>query len=213
MKAYTQSERRAWWRSYLMVTLLMLVVTLPAQAHLGPPYPIMQDRKAGPLTISVWANPDTGMGSFFVVIEPPNGGTVPTDLKVQVAVQPVSGRLPEKTYDAWREKLRDRVEFKTDVPFDKEEEWRVRILLTSSQGGGEADTNVQVTPPGLGRWDLLLFALPFLGVGVLWFKAMSTKMGKRKRSQQRKTQKTTVVMKDTANHESMNSDMVRRTPN
>ena len=87
-------------------------------------------------------------------------------MKVQVAVQPVSQRLSEQTYGAWREKLRDRVEFKADVPFDKEEEWRIRILLASAEGGGEADTNVQVTPPGLGRWDLLLFALPFLGVGV-----------------------------------------------
>jgi hypothetical protein len=106
-------------------------------------------------------------------------------------VQPVSGRLPEKAYGAWRERLRDRVEFKADVPFDKEEEWRVRILLTSAEGSSEADTNVQVTPPGLGRWDLLLFALPFLGVGVLWFKAMSTKLGRRK-AQRRKAQKAVV---------------------
>jgi hypothetical protein len=213
MKTHTQSEGRAAWRSYFIVMLLMLVTAIPARAHLGPPYPIMQDRKAGPFTISVWANPDTGIGSFFVVIEPPKGGTAPSDMKVQVAVQPVSGRLAERTYGAWREKLRDRVEFKADVPFAKEEEWRVRILISTAQGSGEADTNVQVTPPGLGRWDLLLFALPFLGVGVLWFKAMSTKMGRRKRSQQRRTQKTTVVMKDTASRESMNSDMVRRTPN
>jgi len=138
----------------------------------------------------VWANPDTGIGSFFVVIDPPKGGSVPNDMKVQVAVQPVSGRLAEQSYDAWREKLRDRVEFKADAPFDKEEEWRIRILLTSAQVSGEIDTNVQVTPPGLGRWDLLLFALPFLGVGVLWFKAMATKRENRRRAQRRKAQKT-----------------------
>jgi hypothetical protein len=175
-----QSGTRTSWRTYLVMTLLALCTALPARAHLGPPYPIMQDRKVGPFTVSVWANPDTGLGSFFVVIDPPKGGTVPSDMKVQVAAQPVSGRLPEKAYGAWREKLRDRVEFKADVPFDKEEEWRVRILLTSVAGSGEADTNVQVTPPGLGRWDLLLFALPFIGVGVLWFKAMKTKLRQRK---------------------------------
>jgi hypothetical protein len=195
MKAHTQSDERAAWHSYLIVTLLILAAAMPAWAHLGPPYPIMQDRKAGPFTISVWANPDTGIGSFFVVVDQPKSITVPGDMKVRVAVQPVSRRLPEKMYGAWREKLRDRTEFKVDVPFDKEEEWHVRILLSSAQGGGEADTNVQVTPPGLGRWDLLLFALPFLGVGVLWFKAMSTKMGRRRRSQRRKTQKSTVVTK------------------
>lgn len=186
-----QSRTGTAWRICL-VALLVLSTGIPARAHLGPPYPIIQDRKVGPLTVSVWANPDTGIGSFFVVIDPPKGGgPVPSDVKVRVAVQPVSGRLTEQTYDAWRERLRDRVEFKADVPFDKEEEWRIRILLTSLQVSGETDTNVQVTPPGLGRWDLLLFALPFLGVGVLWFKAMATKRENRRRAQRRKAQKTT----------------------
>jgi hypothetical protein len=188
----TQFGRQTVWRICLAVALLVVCGSTRAWAHLGPPYPIMQDRKIGPYTVSVWANPDTGIGSFFVVIDPPKGGTVPSDMKVQVAVRPASGRLAEQTYGAWREKLRDRVEYKADVPFDKEEEWRIRILLSSSAGGGETDTNVQVTPPGLGRWDLLLFALPFLGVGVLWFKAMATKRENRKRAQRRKTQKTAV---------------------
>lgn len=135
------------------------------------------------MTITVWSNPDVGNGSFFVIIDPPRGATVPSDMKVQVAVQPASGRLPEKAYGAWREKLLDRVEFKTDVPFDKEETWKIRVLISSSQVNGEADTDVEVTPALLGRWDLLLFLLPFLGVGFLWFKAARTKLARRKRSQ------------------------------
>jgi hypothetical protein len=190
LKIQTQFGHKA-TRRICVLFILVTIWSIPAWAHLGPPYPIMQDRKVGPFTVSVWANPDTGIGSFFVLIDPPKGGTVPADLKVQVAVQPVSGRLPERTYDAWREKLRDRVEFKADVPFDKEEEWRIHILLTSSQVTGETDTNVQVTPPGLGRWDLLLFALPFLGVGALWFKAMATKRENRRKALRRKDQKTT----------------------
>jgi len=129
----------------------------------------------GDLTIAVWSNPDVGTGSFFVVVDPPKGKSVPADLKVRIIVKPVSGRLPEKGYDAWRDKLRNRVEFKADVPFDKEETWHVRVVLSYAKTIGEADTNVEVTPGLLGRWDLLLFLLPFLGVGVLWFKAMSTK--------------------------------------
>jgi hypothetical protein len=186
----TQFGRQPARRIFLLLALIT-IWSIPAWAHLGPPYPIMQDRKVGPLTVSVWANPDTGIGTFFVVIDPPKNGVVPADMKVQIAVQPVTGRLPEKAYDAWREKLRDRVEFKADVPFDKEEEWRIRILLTSSQVTGETDTNVEVTPPGLGRWDLLLFALPFLGVGVLWFKALATKRENRRRAQRTKSRKTT----------------------
>jgi hypothetical protein len=185
----TQSRARTAWHICL-VALLVLSSGVPTWAHIGPPYPIMQNRKVGPFTVDVWSNPDVGVGSFFVIINRPPGSSIPSDMKVQVAVKPVSGRLPETTYDAWREKLRDRVEFKAVVPFDKEEMWHVRILLTSSQVSGETDTDVPVTPTLLGRWNLLLFALPFLCVGVLWFKAMATKRENRRRAQRRKAQKT-----------------------
>ena len=181
------TEPRSRSRSIYLVRICMAVMLLAicgsevAWAHLGPPYPIMQGRKIGPITVSVWSNPDVGIGSFFVILDPPKGGKVPSDIKVQVAVQPVSGRLPEKTYGAWHEKVRNEVEFKTTVPFDKEETWRVRILLSSAEVTGETQTNVEVTPPGLGRLDLLLFLLPFLGVGLLWFKAATTKRKQRKR--------------------------------
>jgi hypothetical protein len=170
------------------VTLLLLCGSTFALAHIGPPYPIMENRKVGPLTIAVWSNPDVGNGSFFVIIDPPQGSPVPSDMKVQVAVQPVSGRLPEKAYGAWREKLLDRVEFKTVVPFDKEETWRIRVLISSSQVSGEADTDVEVTPALLGRWDLLFFLLPFVGVGFLWFKAVRTKLKRRRRAQRTSAQ-------------------------
>jgi hypothetical protein len=152
----------------------------------------MENRKIGSMTITVWSNPDVGNGSFFVIIDPPNGSSVPADIKVQVAVQPVSGRLPERIYGAWREKLRDRVEFKTDVPFDKEETWRIRVLISSAQVSGETDTDVQVTPALLGRWDLLIFLLPFLGIGFLWFKAVRTKLERRRRAQRKRAQDSAV---------------------
>lgn len=172
--------RRFSWRTCLAVALFVFCGSAPAWAHIGPPYPIMQNRKIGNLTVAVWSNPDVGIGSFFVVIDPPKGGSVPSDMKVQVIVQPVSGRLPEKTYNAWRDKLRSRVEYKADVPFDKEESWHIRVLLASTQASGETDTDVEVTPALLGRWDLLLFLLPFLGIGFLWFKGMTTKRKNRR---------------------------------
>lgn len=184
--------RRIAWRVYVIAMVMTVCGTIPAWAHIGPPYPIMQDRKVGPFTVAVWSNPDVGTGSFFVIIDPPPGHSVPSDMKVQVAVQPASKRLPEKIYDAWREKLRNRVEFKAIVPFDKEETWHVRVMLASSAGSGEIATDVSVTPSLLGRWDLLLFALPFLGVGLLWFKAIATKRENRRRAQRRKAQKSAV---------------------
>ncbi len=171
--------------AYLVIVCFVICGTSSAWAHIGPPYPIIQNQKIGPLTVAVWSNPDVGTGSFFVVIDPPAGSSIPSDMKVQVIVQPVSGRMPEKAYNAWRNKLRDHVEFKAEVPFDKEETWRVRILLSSSQVSGETDTNVEVTPALLGRWDLLLFLLPFLGVGFLWFKAVSTRRHNRRVTRKR----------------------------
>ncbi len=148
----------------------------------------MQNRKVGPFNVEVWSNPDVGTGSFYVIIDPPKGSglTVPPDMKVQVAVQPVSKRLPVAVYNTWREKLLDHVEFKTLVPFDKEEMWHVHIAFSSSTASGAADTDVSVTPTLLGRWDLLLFLLPFAGIGVLWFKAATVKRTRRRRARTRR---------------------------
>jgi hypothetical protein len=172
-------------RGVWLAILLLALGATPAWAHIGPPYPIMQNRRIGPLKIEVWSNPDVGTGSFFVVIDPPPGTSVPADVKVQVAVQPASKRLPEAIYGAWREKLKDHVEFKTVVPFDQEEMWHVRVILSSAAVSGETDTDVMVTPGLLGRWDLLLFLLPFLGVGVLWFKAVSVRRKRRKKGRRK----------------------------
>jgi hypothetical protein len=182
-------DRKTWRRvCFIAPTLLFLVQSVPAFAHIGPPYPIMENRKIGTMTVTVWSNPDVGTGSFYIIIDPPPGVSVPSDMQVRVAVQPVSKRLPEESYAAWREKLFNRVEFKADAPFDKEETWRIRVSLASSQVSGETDTEVEVTPALLGRWDLLFFLLPFLGVGFLWFKAVSTKLQRRKRAQRKKAQ-------------------------
>jgi hypothetical protein len=181
-----RSERKRFFLRTLPIMILTVCGVAPAWAHIGPPYPIIQNQKIGDLTVAVWSNPDVGTGSFFVVIDPAKGAAVPSDMKVRIAVQPVSKRLPEKTYDAWRDKLRNRVEFKADVPFDKEETWRVRVVLVSSEMSGEAYTNVEVTPALLGRWDLLLFLLPFLGVGLLWFKAIATRRKNKRIRRQRR---------------------------
>jgi len=168
---------RAGVRCAVALALCSFCASAPAWAHVGPPYPIMQNRKVGPFNVEVWSNPDVGTGSFYIIVDPPKGSslTVPSDMKVQVTVQPVSKRLPEATYGAWREKLLDHVEFKALVPFDKEETWHIRIVFSSSTANGVAESDVPVTPTLLGRWDLLLFLLPFVGIGVLWFKAASVR--------------------------------------
>lgn len=152
---------------------IVLWLLLPARAHNGPPFPIIENQKVGPWVVSLWTHPDVGTGTFFVLVDPLPGGSVPDDLKIGIGVQPESGRLPEVVYNAARDDTRGQIEYKTFAEFDRDEFWRVRLVLQSSQGGGEAFSRVEATPPGFGRWDLLLYLLPFLAVAFLWFRGIT----------------------------------------
>ena len=110
---------------------------------------------SGPYVISLWTHPDVGTGTFWVMMEPPRGAALPKDLKIEIGVQPVSGRLPEKRYAARLDSSSAQVQYVAEVPFDAQELWRIHLLLDSSAGHGESTATVEVTPPGLGRWDLL----------------------------------------------------------
>jgi hypothetical protein len=151
---------------------LVLGLLSPARAHNGPPFPIIENQKVGPCIISLWTHPDIGTGRFFVLIDPLPGSKIPDDLKIKIGIQPESGRLPEVIYSAAREDNRGQLEYKALTEFDRDEFWRVRLMIESSQGNGEAMSRVEATPPGFGRWDLLLYLLPFLAVGFLWFQGM-----------------------------------------
>jgi hypothetical protein len=162
-------------------TVLVLAPSQRALAHNGPPFPIIVDQRIGPCIVSLWTHPDLGTGTFFVLLAAAPGNAVPKALKIQIGVQPVSGRLAEVVYPAWREKLRDQVEFKTEAQFDQQELWRVRLVLQSSEGSWEALSSVTPTPAGFGSWDLLFYLLPFLGVGFLWFSAVVKRRAYRKK--------------------------------
>jgi len=165
-----------------LVIRSLLTGVRQASAHEGPPYPILVDKMIGPCLVSVWADPDVGVGTFFIILDPPRGGTLPEDVAVEIGVRPVNGRLPEALYRAGRESLRGQTQFKAEIPFDAQERWLTRILLKSSQVGGEATVEVEVTPPGYGRWDLLLYLFPFLAVGFLWLKAFLRGRSRKKAS-------------------------------
>ena len=169
---YKSNSVRARLGSLLLTAGLLLAVSARVSAHEGPPYPIIVDKTLGPCVVSVWSDPDVGTGTFFFILEPAPGGRLPDDIRIDIGVRPASGRLPEAVYAAEREEQGGRVQFKALVPFDAEERWRVRVSLQSTQGGGEATTDVEVTPPGYGRWDLLIYLLPFAAVGALWLRAI-----------------------------------------
>src|ERR1700722_4620561 len=98
--------------------LLLLCLVLPASAHNGPPFPIIEGRRVGPCIVALWTHPDVGIGTFFVILDAPPGGKIPDDLKLEIGVQPVSGRLKEVRYPMQREDLRGQVQYKTEVNFD-----------------------------------------------------------------------------------------------
>ena len=156
------------WRKGIVSSIALLLCGLTlASAHTGPPTLILADHMIGPYAVSVWADPEVGTGTFFIRLELPSGRAIPGDTTVQIAVQPVSGRLVEARYAARRQEVGGRVQYQAEVPLDAQELWRARIIVHSSGGSGEATIDVEAIPPGLGQWDVLLYLFPFLAVGFL----------------------------------------------
>jgi hypothetical protein len=162
--------------SYALLLLVTLVFTQTTKAHEGPPFPLFVDQKVDRYVVSVWTDPDVGTAQFFVIVNPQPSAQLPADLHVQLGVQPVSGRLPEAFYPATRENLQGQPQYRADVHFDAQEIWRVRVRLESAGGNVETVATVEATPPGYGRWDLLLYLFPFLAVGLLWTLALIRKL-------------------------------------
>jgi len=162
-------------RILLLVFVLLLVRS--TSAHEGPPFPLFVDQKVDRYVLSLWTDPDVGDALFFVIVSAP--AQLPPDFQVQIGVQPASGRLPEAFYDGTRESVSGQVQYRALVHFDAEELWRVRVRLQSAEGTTETIATVEATPPGYGRWDLLIYLSPFLAVGVLWAVAMIRKTKRR----------------------------------
>lgn len=163
--------------------LLLLIPVTPASAHNGPPFPIVENRTVGSCVISLWTHPDVGTGTFFVFVQPVAEGSIPKDLKIQIGIQPESGRLPEVVYSTEEDDSGGQLQYKAVVQFDRDEFWRVRLVVQSSQGHEEIFSRVEATPVGFGKWDLLFFLLPFLLIVFLWLRGMSRRRNRIKKLQ------------------------------
>ena len=157
------------------LALLFSTLCLPASAHIGPPFPIIENQRVGPVIISLWTHPDIGQGLFYVIVDPIAGRPIPKDLRIKIGVQPESLRVPEAFYKADRDDTRNLVEYRTYADFDRDEFWRVHLVIESAQENGEAFSRVEATPTVMGRFGLVFFSLPFLAVGYLWYRGMSKK--------------------------------------
>ena len=164
--------------SCLVSFWLLCSISALAQHHHAPPARIITDEQVGPWTISVWVQQHMDTGKFFIKLRPSSGtteSTVPDDLKVEIGVQPSDQNSPETFYAAIRD-LPDE-QYVAEAPFDTEKSWKIRVRLQSSRGVNETTTYIGAAPPSLGQWQLLLYALPFLSVGGLWFRVYWLRRG------------------------------------
>ncbi len=168
---------QAYKKLALLPTLCCLLSSLAA-AHIGPPFPIVVDQQIGTCKISIWTHPDIGPSAFFVLVDPMPGTTVPNDLKMNIGIQPVSGRLAEVVYPMERESNRGQVQYNAQVEFDRQEFFRVRVHLQSATVNGEALSQVEATPTGFGRWDLLFYLSPFLLIAIVFYRGVRKKRKK-----------------------------------
>lgn len=158
-----------------------LLMLSSASAHTGPPFPVLVDVSAGDDILSVWADPDIGEATFYIVLETPDGDAPPEPERVSLWVQPISERLPRVSYPAERQRARNRLQYYAEPQFDQRDFWTVGFVIERAGGDAvEILTQVESTPPGTGPWDLLIYLFPFAFVGVLWLMALS-RMRRRRR--------------------------------
>lgn len=165
--------KKIWWTA-LLIGIFLLVITPNMHAHEGPPFAIIVDEEVGPYLVSVWTDPDIGIGTFFVVFDPKSDDHSANDIRsVKIGVEPVSGRLEEAIYEFEPQRTRSGARYWTEVEFDKGEFWKVRITIEGDGFEKELHSEVEATPDGtIGPIGLLIYALPFVGIGILWFRAI-----------------------------------------
>jgi len=169
---------------FLFSLIFVCWLRVPAKAHNGPPFPIITDRQIGSVKIAVWTHPDIGIGTFFVLVDPLPGTSIPSDLKIDLGIQPTSDRLPEVIYPMQRDNGRGEVQYNAQVQFDKQDFFKVRVHLESSKGSGELSSQVEATPQGFGRWDLLFYLLPFLCIAAMFYRGVRKKRRQLSQAQQ-----------------------------
>lgn len=148
---------------------LVLATPIPVRAHDGPPYPILVDHPIAGCELSIWADPDVGVGTFYFYVNEP-GSERPTERGLDVRVQPVDGRLPEAVQSSETADEDEPYQRIAEIPFDARGFWDVAFDVHGPDGVESVALEVEVTPPGLGEIDILWFLSPFLVVAFFWVK-------------------------------------------
>lgn len=169
----------------LLAALWGTTLVLPpvAQAHLGPPFPVITDQPVPGYKVTVLTNPDTTQAVAYVVLERTKGAPGPAIAAVDLWIQPLDRHTARSSYQGAREFSRDTERFYVQPNFDAVGEWYLGANLHFANGVTyRFVTNVDATPPGIGRFGVLLFALPMLAFGTLFVLVVS----RRKRAKSRR---------------------------
>ena len=168
-----RNDRRPALARLALIGVVALVGARSAEAHQGPPFPILMDQPAAGYMVSVWADPDIGDAQFFIIVESPTGNMPREAPLVALWTEPTSGRLDRATYATTRETLKHQMQFAAEPYFDQRDMWKVGFRLTNPDGRSEElTTEIESTPPGYGPWDLAIYLFPFVLLGALWVVAL-----------------------------------------
>jgi hypothetical protein len=168
-------------RAWIIVALIVgAVATIQwrAQAHSGPPYPIISNQIAGAYDISVWTDPDTTDdgspgGQFWITLDPSDKrATIPASTHVPVEIRPLdragtaaSGRASPMKSAIGRQFVA--------LPMDHEGRFAVAVTVDGPLGRVQLDSQVEATYDARPSPEVvLLYVLPFLALGVLWAKVL-----------------------------------------
>jgi hypothetical protein len=165
-------------RAVAVLTLAWLAVAGAADAHSGPPFPIVSDRIAGAYRLSIWTDPDTTDdgtpgGQFWIVIEAADGkGPIPAATQATVAIRPLGRDGPARDARAAPVDGQMTRQFAA-VLMDHEGPFGVRVTVDGPLGRASVESQVEAT------YDLrptpavvALYLVPFALLGALWVKVL-----------------------------------------
>ncbi len=158
---------RVWRALPALAAGLLAVVPALALAHTGPPFVVVSERRVGPYTATVWADPDVGAGTF--IVEAASGDTpLPEGSSVTVSARPGDAAGGEVSGTAERQQTNGGRVFIATLPLASEGAWEARVVLDGPAGRGEAVFPLLVTPAIEGWVTTLICTLPFIGLGIAW---------------------------------------------
>jgi hypothetical protein len=169
------------------LTCAVSLCATSADAHDGPPFPIISNRTVGAYRVSVWTDPDatddrSAAGRFWVTIEPAvKGSSVDADVRARVSIRPLDRPGPAESAEA-QPVASDPSRQYVALRMDHEGPFAVRVEVEGGTGRAALDSEVSATYDLRPRRILLvLYVMPFLLAGLLWTKLLL----RRRRSQSR----------------------------